>query len=169
MRRFLLFAVALLFFHALGIAQKKGAKASVSVVPLGDTVRITDKALIYALPMTVFEIEVTLRRTIEKPGPYASFSTDLIGISDIIKAEREEWSLQSIRMKTREEIDPAEYYVIKSNTPIKFNSLILSQNGLILEINSGSLTNRGNSINKNDELYPDLSFNDLGAGQYSSV
>ncbi len=169
MRRFLLFIVVLSVFAASGTAQKKGAKTSVSVVPLGDTVTITDKALIYALPMTVFEIEVSLKRTIEKPGPYAAYSTDLIGISDIIKAEREEWSVQSLRMRTLDEIDPAEYYVIKSNTPIIFNSLILSQNGLILSINSGSLTDHGKLKNGGDERFPDLSFNDLGAGQYSSI
>jgi len=110
-----------------------------------------------------------LKRTIEKPGPYAAYSADLIGVSDIIKTEREEWGIQSLRLKSREEIDPAEYYVIKSNTPIRFNSLALSQNGLILDINSGSLTDRGKLINGNEERFPDLSFNDLGAGQYSSI
>lgn len=169
MKRLLLLIITLTVVAATGMAQKKNAKATVSVVPLGDTVTITDKALVYALPMTVFEIEVTLDHTIEKPGPYVSFASDLIGISDVIKVEREEWSLRSVSLKPLEEIDPAEYYIIKSNTPIRSNSLILRENGLILDINSGSLPKREQGSYGFDSGGGDLRFNDLGADRYSSV
>jgi len=167
MKKLTLIATALLITSLAGFAQKKGEKAAVTIVPLGDTVTITDKALIYALPMTVFEIEVTLERTVEKPGPYASFSTNLLGVSDFIKAEREEWTIGSVEMKPLFEVDPAEYYILKSNTPIVSNSLVLSNQGLIVDINSGSLINRRGS--DYDFGVSDLRYNDLGANRYSSV
>ena len=169
MKRLLLIIITLTVVAATGLAQKKNAKATVSVVPLGDTVAITDRALVYALPMTIFEIDVVLERTIEKPGPYVSFATDLIGISDVIKVEREEWNLRSVSLKPLEEIDPAEYYIIKSNTPIKSNSLILRQYGLILDISSGSLINREEGSMDLNRGVNGLKYNDLGADHYSSV
>ena len=169
MKRQIIFIAAITVLMASCASQKKAIAPSVKVVPMSDTVEITDRALIYALPMTVFEIDVTLERSVEKPGPYAAYAADLIGLTDVIRAESEEWSVRSLTMRPLEEIDPAEYYVIKSDANIKSNSMALRKWGLILDIGVGSVINREVSYADGDNGFSNLRFNDLGATQYFAV
>jgi hypothetical protein len=142
---------------------------SVSVVALSDTVRLTQGSLIYSLPQTVFEIDITLVRTIEKPGPYAAFASDLIGLSDVIRHESEEWTLKSVSLIPRDEIDPSEYYVVKSNAMIRAGAFVMQKQGLILDISSNSMINREISYNDGDADFAALGFRDLGSTQYFAV
>mgnify|MGYP004702090881 CR=1 FL=1 len=169
MRKQILLIAAIILTSAACVTQKKTVPPSVTIVPLSDTVTITDKALIYALPMTVFEIDVVLERSVEKPGPYAAYAADLIGLADVIRAESEEWSVRSLTISPLEEIDPAEYYVIKSDALIRANSMALRNWGLLLDIGAGSLINREVSYAEGDNGFSNLRFNDLGATQYFSV
>jgi hypothetical protein len=169
MKKPILITAAVVLISASCVTQKKIVPPSVTIVPLSDTVVITDRALIYALPMTVFEIDVVLERSVEKPGPYAAYAADLIGLTDVIRAENEDWSVRSLSLRPMEEIDPAEYYVIKSDAAIRANSMVLRNGGLILDIGTGSVINREVSYAEGDNGYSNLRFNDLGATQYFSV
>lgn len=169
MKRFYI-AIAFVTILLSSCAVKKIVpESSASVVPLSDTVRLTQGSLIYALPQTVFEIDVTMVRTIEKPGPYASFAADLIGISDVIRHESEEWILKSVSLKPLEEIDPSEYYVVRSNALIRSGAIVMQRQGLILDISSNSMINREISYNDGDADFAGLGFKDLGSTQYFSI
>lgn len=146
---------------------KKGLVEPKTVItPLGDTVPLTDGTLLYGLPMTVFEVVVDVEKRIEKPGPYAKYAGDMLGIKDIITQEKESWSITAIRLNTSEELDPSELYVIESNTLFQTNVLSLRNAGLILDLNPGiyerDYKNRGTGISKN--IQP--AFMDMGADEY---
>jgi hypothetical protein len=105
------------------------------VVPLSDTVTKTDGTLVYALPRTVFTVTVRMERIIEKPGPYARYAGDLLGLGNAIQGESEFWSILGITVNTHEELDPSEFYVVKSNKIFLTNVLSLKREGLILDLN----------------------------------
>jgi hypothetical protein len=105
------------------------------ILPLSDSTALRDGSIIYGLPMTVFTVSVDMERTIEKPGPYAQYASDLLGLTDFIKSENESWSIEGITVKTHDELDPSEFYVISSTTLFQTNVLSLRKEGLILDIN----------------------------------
>jgi hypothetical protein len=136
------------------------------ILPLSDTVTLTDGTLVYGLPRTVFTVFVEMERTIEKPGPYAQFAGELLGLNNVIKNESESWSIKGVSVKSNQELDPSEYYVIKTNTLFQTNVLALKKEGLILDLNP--------SIYNSDEMHEAfasqdisqfLSF-DLGSDEY---
>lgn len=140
-----------------------------SVVPLSDTVTITDGTIIYGLPRTVFTVKVEMERTIEIPGPYARYAADLLGITNAISRESEYWSVSGLTVRTHEELDPSEYYVIRSSSFLKSNALSLRKEGLILDINPAVYyTNEKQSVVDGQE-YDQLRFADLGSGEYYNL
>jgi len=136
------------------------------IMPLGEKTTVYDGSLIYALPMTVFNIIVEFEQTIEKPGPYARFASDLLGLKDVITAERETWQIKSITIEPREEIDPSEYYVIESNTLLELNALSLKKTGLILDLNPMKYGGEKQIIDSSVEVNRMFTYNDLGANEY---
>jgi len=109
------------------------AQGEIRPVSASDPVR--DGSIVYGLPRTVFTVVVQVQRTIEKPGPYSKYADDLLGLSDVIKSENESWSIENISVKSHDELDPSELYVISSTTLFQTNVLSLKKEGLILDIN----------------------------------
>ncbi len=128
-----LFLSAIITFSCFPL--KQAPEPANLIVPLSDTVIKTDGALVYALPRTVFTVTVSMERIIEKPGPYARYASDLLGLGNAVQSESELWSILGIKVNTHEELDPSEYYVIKSNNIFLSNVLALKEEGLILDLN----------------------------------
>jgi hypothetical protein len=125
-----------------------------------------DGSIVYGLPRTVFNVVVVMERTIEKPGPYAAYAGDLLGLSDVIKNESEAWAIQSVSVKSHDELDPSEYYIISSSTLFQTNVLSLKKEGLILDLNPSiyaSNDKAGGSAESGNLL---SHFADLGSDEY---
>ena len=116
-------------------AGKQMADAQGEIRPLSASDPVRDGSIVYGLPRTVFTVVAEVQRTIEKPGPYAQYADDLLGLSDVIKSENESWSIEGITVKSHDELDPSELYVISSTTLFQTNVLSLKKEGLILNIN----------------------------------
>ena len=148
---------------------KKVIDSNPVVVPLSDTVTMSEGTIIYGLPRTVFNFNVEMEHTIEIPGPYSRYADDLLGISDAILEESELWTITGITVNTHEELDPSEYYVIKSSSFLKSNALSLRREGLILDINPlqfyvSEKKNIGDG-NGDDQFR----FEDLGSDEYYNL
>jgi hypothetical protein len=145
---------------------KKLAEPKNRILPFSETGTLTEGSIIYGLPKTVFTVEVIMERKIEKPGPYARFAGDMLGLTDIIEKENELWSIVGITVKTHEELDPSEFYIIESNSLFTTNVLALKKEGLILDLNPGIYYSR---LNQNEAKDPDInkfSSVDLGSDEY---
>jgi hypothetical protein len=140
-----------------------------SVVPLSDTVSITDGSIIYGLPRTVLTVRVEMERTLEIPGPYSRFAADFLGITDAISKENESWSITGVTVKSHEELDPSEYYVIKSTSFLQSNALTLRKEGLILDINPKLFYTSEKQTVGDGQEYEQLRFADLGSDEYYNL
>ena len=162
-------SVTMIFIIASCAASNKAVIPNTTVVPLSDTVTLTDGTIIYGLPRTVFTIKVDMERTIEIPGPYSRYAAEFLGINDAITQESESWTITGIIVNTHEELDPSEYYVIKSNSFFRTNALALIREGLILDINP----QRFNAIERqtfgDGQDVNQFRFADLGSGEYFSI
>jgi hypothetical protein len=140
-----------------------------TILPLGDTVHLIDGSLVYGLPLTVFDVEVEVERRIEKPGPYARYAGDLLGIKEVINQEKETWTITGIKVNSSEELDPSELYVIESNTLFQTNALALKRSGLILDLNP-EIYEKGSEkmlVKAFSNIQP--GFTDMGADEYFVV
>jgi hypothetical protein len=139
---------------------------STVIIPFGDTVHLRDGSLVYALPQTVFDFKVDFERRIEKPGPYARFAGDLLGLKDVINQEKEVWSITGITVSSTEEPDPSELYLIESNTLFQTNVLSLKKAGLILDLNSDFYERQNDKRIRKPGSSGQSGYTDLGADEY---
>ncbi len=156
----------ILFFNSCYVKRASLPQSDLTVTPLGDRITIHDGSLVYALPMTVFNIDIEFEKIFEKPGPYARFAGDLLGLTDVITSPREWWRINSITVETSEEPDPSEYYVIESNTLVHTNALALKRIGLILDLNPDAMRTEKSLISSSENINQILSYKDLGSSEY---
>src|SRR5450759_1301045 len=158
--------LAIIFLASSCFPGKQFTESKGVILPLSDSCAFRDGSIVYGLPRTVFTVVVDMERTIEKPGPYAQFAGDLLGLTDIIKNENESWSIKGITVNTHDELDPSQFYVISSTSLFKTNVLALRKEGLILDLNPEIFyqTEKQGSINKSGN-YQYHSF-DLGSDEY---
>ena len=124
---FTLFIFAALLLTSGCVPAKTGSKSDIVILPLGGEVKVTDGSIVYALPLTVLEFDIIAERTIEIPGPYSEFAKEMIGLEDVIADENEIWSLRDVTLRTVEELDPSQYYVIQGTTLMQTNLLSLKK------------------------------------------
>jgi hypothetical protein len=136
------------------------------ILPLSNPDALRDGTIVYGLPRTVFTVVAELQRTVEKPGPYAQYAEDLLGLTDVIKNESESWSIEHITVKSHDEVDPSEFYVIASTTLFQTNVLAMKKEGLILDLNPASLKSeqKEGNLNESGNLVPN--YFDLGSDEY---
>lgn len=148
------------------LTKKAVIESELTVTPLGDNNSVSEGAVVYALPMTLFTVLVGFERTIEKPGPYARFADEMLGLKDIITAEKESWLIRSITVETGEEADPSEFYIIESDKLVQTNALALKKAGLILDLNPMVNPAEQRDIQTQGRVNRKLSFNDMGSDEY---
>jgi hypothetical protein len=163
--RLFILLITLLFTFSCASSNKLADSKSV-ILPLSDSAALRGGSIVYGLPRTVFTVVVEMERTIEKPGPYAQFAGDLLGLTDVIQNESESWSIDGITVKTHDELDPSEFYVISSTSLFQTNVLSLRKEGLILDLNPGIFysNEKQSGINESENIQYH-SF-DLGSDEY---
>ena len=156
----------LVLFSLSCLTQKKLTGPDHFVAPLSDTTIIREGTLIYSLPMTVFTVTIVMERNIELPGPYAKYAGELLGLDDVIMDEGEHWSIENVSVDSHEEIDPSEFYVIESKSPLRTNALALKKEGVLLDINPGSNPERAGLIEGGEINLDQFRSYDLGSDEY---
>jgi hypothetical protein len=129
----------------ISCATGKKTADTTTVSPLSGKTSVSPGSVVYALPRTVFNIIVEMERTTEIPGPYWRYAGELLGLSNVIEANDEYWTITGVSVESGEELDPSQFYVIESNTLIETNVLALRNEGLILDLNPGIYYSRGNN------------------------
>lgn len=156
----------IIFVTAACSANKKFAESNATITPLSKNVTFKEGSIIYGLPRSVFTVVVEMERTIEIPGPYAKYASDLLGLDNVIKNENEYWSIERVSVKTNEELDPSEFYIIESNTLFQTNVLALKKGGLILDLNPEIYYSNDNHTGINKSENNQFHSFDLGSDEY---
>jgi hypothetical protein len=157
----------LILLSSVSCILKKGlVEPGTIIIPFGDTVHLREGSLVYSLPQTVLNFRIDVERRIEKPGPYAKFAGDLLGLKDVITQEKETWSITGITLFSTEEPDPSEIYLIETNTLFQTNVLALKESGLILDLNSDIYERQTETGTRKASSSGRIGFNDLGSNEY---
>jgi len=163
-RYFIFLAIIFLMYSCF--PGKQAANSNSVILPLSDPSALRDGSIVYGLPRTVFNVVVDMERTIEKPGPYAKYAGDLLGLADVIQDETELWTIKNITLKTHDELDPSEMYVISSTTLFQTNVLSLKKEGLILDLNPDLFHPTEKQGGMKESVNEGYSSFDLGADEY---
>lgn len=163
------YRLSLLFLSLLFVVScssgRKLAEQNNTVRPLSEAGPVTDASIVYGLPRTVFTVTLQVERTVEKPGPYAKYAGDLLGLTDVIEQEGEYWTIQGVKVESGEELDPSEYYVIKSSSLFRSNALALKKEGLIMDLNPRSFYSEDQRNVISEDMNAQRTF-DLGSDEY---
>ncbi len=136
------------------------------VNPLSENMAFSDGSLVYGLPLSVLDIKIDAVRIIEKPGPYARFAEDYLGLRDVIKNEREYWKIRTITVSSHSELDPSQFYMIEADNIFRTNVLAFKKEGLILDLNPELYNNGSRSPAGVPADYNSSRLFDLGADEY---
>lgn len=171
MKSLLRFAALLLFFSSL-VSCYPGRVATESdavVSALSGKTVMQEGSIIYSLPRTVFNIIVEAERTIEIPGPYSRYAGDLLGLNNVIKSEAEYWNITGVSVKSFQELDPSQLYVIETTTPFYTNVLSLKNEGLIMDVNPAIYYSAGNEKGIETSGRGRFVSSDLGSDEYFMI
>ncbi len=170
MTRIFFSALAALTLLATACSVQSGNSSSdIVVLPLGGEVKVTEGSMVYALPLTVFEFEITATRTLEVPGPYADYAAAMIGLDNIIGQEHEYWTLTAVKLNTFEELDPEQFYIIEGTSLMQTNLLSLRESGLVLDVNPAIYSRTGFSQIRQQGMETGNLFPDRGAYEYMAT
>lgn len=137
-----------------------------TVSPLSGSTDFKENSLVYALPMTVVDISIEAERTVEKPGPYAQYAEDMLGLRDVIKSDAVHWEIKDIIISTHQELDPSEFYIVSAGSMFLTNVLSMKKEGIIMDLNPETYYS-GKPVSQviNNENAKTAAF-DLGADEY---
>jgi hypothetical protein len=145
---------------------KELSKSKSVITPLSGKINISDGTIVYGLPLTVLDINIEAERVIERPGPYSRYAEELLGLTDIVKTESEHWTIKQVTVRTHEELDPSEFYVIEGSTLFQTNVLALKKTGLVMDLNPEIYEAGINNIQSREVDYTLSRLSDLGADEY---
>ncbi len=91
--------------------------------------------LVYTLPLTAVEIELTARRTVSQRGPYYQYARKYLGSDRVVTADTESWTLTGARVVTYGVADPETQYLMQFK-PGSLASVCVDSNGMLLAINT---------------------------------
>ncbi|TFH38961.1 MAG: DUF4831 family protein [Bacteroidia bacterium] len=138
------------------------------VLPLGDTVKLHEGAVIYSLPLTAFDFTVIAEKRVLKAGPYYKYADQFLGLKDVITQDQVVWDIVEVRINPVTEVDPEQYYVIESDGLMQSNALALKSSGLVLDISSSIYNGRNYATDLNAGSNR-LEFRDMGSDEYYNM
>ena len=100
--------------------------------------------LVYTLPTTNLEIEVTAKRTVNVAGPFYQYAKKFIGTDKVIKEDSESWVITGVKVRPYGVADNSEQYLMQLKQGA-LTSICVDENGMLLAINKEVSANNGGS------------------------
>lgn len=94
------------------------------------------EGVVYALPRTVFMINVTAQQRMFKPGPYNQFAQKYLGVENVKGKEEVQWVILSVDIENFAEVDSkAMFKAMDTNA----SRVALLSNGIIAGVNTNGV------------------------------
>lgn len=93
-----------------------------------------DYGLVYSLPTTALEVEVTATHQVGKKGPFYLYAKKSIGTDKAIAEDFEKWQITDVKVRPYGVSDASTQYLMQLR-PGALTSITVDQNGMLLAIN----------------------------------
>ncbi|MBS0010106.1 MAG: DUF4831 family protein [Bacteroidales bacterium] len=155
--------------HACTVVKEVPERINTRVLPLGDTVQLYEGSLVYALPQTVLDFTVIAEKTVQKAGPYHEHANALLGLRDVIANDQVLWSIKEVKIKSVQELDPSELYIMRSDGLIQTNAFNMMNAGLIMDVNPSVYRNREFDSRNYESDDKRIVYRDMGSDTYYDI
>jgi hypothetical protein len=139
------------------------------VLPLGDTVKLHEGALVYALPLTALDFTVVAEKLVQRAGPYHQYAEQFLGLKNVITRDETIWTLKEVKIDAVLEIDPTKYYIIESDGLMQTNAIAMKEIGLILDVNPGIYGGSDYETRSYSDEREQAIFRDMGSDAYYDI
>ncbi|WP_010417663.1 DUF4831 family protein [Anaerophaga thermohalophila] len=152
----------LIFLVAFASCNAQKNVSEVNVIPAQKPLQ--QDGIFYHLPVTVVNIEVTAKRTIEKRGPYYRYSQRFLNLNDIITEDRTSWEITEASIYTSGAPDADRVFRIMSEGTPSGAAVNLTPDGILTGLNLNE-TSTG-TVHQNLQIETtkqpeDISFDDV--------
>ena len=107
------FSIFMLFFCTAFLFSYSGA-GQVKVSHFTSPADLDGKqGMAYALPRSVFKIDVVIDKVEEIKGPLASYASEMLNMDEVILRNTTTYSIKSIEVDCQSEPDPDQYYFVE--------------------------------------------------------
>ncbi|MHC1774425.1 MAG: DUF4831 family protein [Lentimicrobium sp.] len=102
--------------------------SQINVVPFSSSGAIAEKdGIIYSLPRNIIKVKLEIVKTENFRGPYAAFSTKLLGLTGIVEENSISYEIGNVELSTFAEADPDQIYFVELDAKSKdAGSLIIT-------------------------------------------
>ncbi len=137
------------------------------VTKIENSHNLSESGIIYALPRTnlMFTIEASRKDVI--PGPYYEYAEKFMGLENVPEKETSIWEITNINVKSYNDIDPEQYYVIEPSGKLNFDFNTLIESGNILPVNKSIEKNFENQFYGIRNAHNEIVFTDLSTTKYA--
>lgn len=116
-------------------------------------------AMVYALPQTRLEVQLNVRHTVYKRGPYADYANRLLGIQNLPAADRDVWEIVSADISTASETDNNELRTLSLNASGNIRDLLqITAAGLVADAQIQSVLTQKARRQDLEEYAPFMNF-----------
>ena len=126
------------------------SKKTTTVTPADQVQGLSSKGLIYALPATLLNIEVTAERHAYFSGPYAKFAKKYLGIDNVETQDQVKWSIVSVSVQESQIPDLNSLFVVETESKAQFLNIKLTEQGLIIPMHSVAFSHFSKESNFSD-------------------
>lgn len=144
----LIAALVVAFFHT-------GLQSQVNVYPATDKSQTIGDGAFYALPQTVLKVDVILKATEQRKGPYSDYAERYLGLEEVNKFDFTTWNIETIAVTTQTEPDPEQRYFVEiagtDSKDLRKLNLKVDEAGMLLAAGDLDL-NQGKKSEKSAEV-----------------
>ncbi len=122
---------------------------SIQVVNVKYAKKISKNYMVYALPRNVLAIDIEVAETRIMRGPYFEYAEKYMGIQNVPITNKSEFYISSSDIAISAEPDSSNYYFVFPKCSKKIKNINLTDNGILLSINSQNSSYNLPSLSKN--------------------
>ncbi|MFC2096931.1 DUF4831 family protein [Bacteroidota bacterium] len=138
-------------------------KNKVVVRNINDTSTFIGDAFVYALPKSIIKVDVEIKKTVTKRGPFYKFADQYLGIKDVAQRDLVTYDISDIRIGNYSVPDPNHFYRVETEGNSVASYLSLDEKGLIMAVNQTS--SQLNDVEKTDVLIDLINHKDISYGE----
>lgn len=94
-------------------------------------------ALVYYMPQTLMEIDITYTVEVEEAGPYSRYAEKYLGTEDVISVNSQKAEIVSVNVRSRSKADLSRPVKVSADGGANMQLLSIAENGVLYGYNTG--------------------------------
>ncbi len=121
---------------SLSCSALAGDKPTINVTPVAQDPDAANGGIVYALPQTVIQIQLTAQVVVSTTGPYYQYSTRYLNLTDVVTENSTKWQLLNANVSTIGKVDFSRRYKISTTDNTTLPAISLTTDGILSSLNA---------------------------------